>query len=73
LPNVANGEPIKLKAHTAVSYKTHIIMFGGEKAISENSNTVYLFDTIAQNWKKPKINGENLIPKVDSHCAVVLG
>lgn len=46
-----------------------IIVFGGEEASGDGSNSVYAYDIVDGNWKKVKTtNGDN-IPKVDSHCA----
>jgi hypothetical protein len=48
-------------------------LFGGEIGLGLNSNTVYVYDIGKEIWKKPKIGNQSIIPKVDSHCAVVVG
>lgn len=70
---MVDGEPIRLKGHTAVIYKTNIILFGGERGLGENSNSVYIYDIVSQTWKKPKIIGQDLVCKVDSHCTAMIG
>lgn len=73
LPNKINAQTIRLKAHTAVTYKNNIYLFGGEKAFTENSNIVYAYDTKIKKWSQPTIIGWNKIPKIDSHCAIIHG
>lgn len=71
LNNECDGEPIKLKSHTAVIYGATIYLFGGEKSPIVGNNIVFAYDIKGDKWSKigPKID----VPKVDSHSAVVDG
>lgn len=68
--NSCEGKQIKLKSHTGVTFKENLILFGGEKATGLSNNIVYIYDFVTKNWRSivPQID----IPKVDSHCAVVI-
>jgi N-acetylneuraminic acid mutarotase len=45
-------------------------LFGGEYQTDLSNNHIYCFDFVSKNWKK--IPSKADIPKVDSHCAVVV-
>lgn len=68
--NSCEGKQIKLKSHTGVTFKENLILFGGEKATGLSNNIVYIYDFVTKNWRSivPQID----VPKVDSHCAVVI-
>ena len=69
--NTCNGKEIKLKSHTAVTYKVNLFLFGGQVSTNLSNNIVYVYDFITKNWKSvvPNI----AVPRVDSHCAAVIG
>lgn len=70
MDNSCEGKQIKLKSHTGVTFKENLILFGGEKATGLSNNIVYIYDFVTKNWRSivPQID----VPKVDSHCAVVI-
>ena len=72
LPNQLDGVPLRLKSHTAITYKTWIIMFGGETQTNEGSNNVYCYDIIDGSWRKVKTESKVEIPKLDSHAVTLV-
>ena len=71
LNNNVNGNPIKLKSHSAVTYKTWIIIFGGETSGNYGTNDLLCYDIVENNWKKVKTADKVDIPKVDSHAVTL--
>ena len=72
LSSTIDGEPIKLKSHTGVVYKTYFVLFGGEVSSSESSNSIYIYDFVDEKWTKPTITNSQIIPKVDSHSSFIV-
>lgn len=73
LNNLVNGAPLRLKSHTAISYKTWMIVFGGETQANMATNDVYCFDFIENNWRQVKTTSKVEVPKVDSHSVTLIG
>lgn len=70
LNNSCEGREIRLKGHSGVTYKERMLLFGGEVQTSLSNNHVYIYDFVTKNWKA--VAGKDSVPKVDSHCAVVV-
>lgn len=77
LGNEVDEVPIKLKSHSAVIYKTKIVMFGGETGINQDNNCLFIYDIVTKKWKKidpfsSSATGPK-IPRIDSHSVCVIG
>lgn len=71
LGNSCGDRQIRLKSHSGVVYKEKLILFGGETSTSLSSNTVYIYDFVTRKWQA--VQSQSSIPKVDSHCALMVG
>jgi hypothetical protein len=69
LSNQCEGQPIKLKSHSAVVHKDILYLFGGEITPINSSNLIFAYDIPQAKWQKIRPNLD--VPKVDSHSAVV--
>ena len=70
LNNELNGQPIKLKSHTAIVYGSSIYLFGGEINSMLSNNLIYVYNIDTNKWSK--IESNITVPKVDSHSAVAV-
>ncbi|XP_066156596.1 uncharacterized protein [Euwallacea fornicatus] len=60
-----SGEKLPcLQEHTAVAYKDHIFVFGGEISFSSSTETpLWVYDVKADNWRKVKTKKGLMAPK----------
>lgn len=70
LANTCGEREIKLKSHSGVVHKEKLVIFGGEMSTSLSSNTVFIYDFVTRKWKA--VQSKPDIPKVDSHCAIMV-
>jgi hypothetical protein len=63
--------PGRLKGHTAVVYKTKMVVFGGQVAGGEGSNITFIYDFIKGTWEKVEAKG-NVPPRLDAHSAFIV-
>jgi len=57
--------------HTTLVYKDKMYLFGGQVNAVENTNKLYTFTFESGEWAIVEPNKQDIVPSVDSHCALL--
>lgn len=66
--------PGSLRNHSLCSYKSNLILVGGQKNVVDNNSSIYRFDLLSNSWSICKCFDQQSKPfnfALDSHSAIV--